>query len=163
MNLTMDWFDLLNFSAALITLFGALNIFFRKSLEKYKQAIASLNKGLRFRRIKKLRRQYFWIASIEKDQSLLISFVTRQILFGLVISITMLFIGFIFIFLDKGFFKLLGSVYLLLLYFLFIKHLDEIMDVLVGLKTPHLFKNEKRTEFKQLSTKKTQSFGGGSG
>lgn len=153
MNLSIDWFELLNFVTGLITLFGILNTFFRKSLEKYKQAIASLNRGLRFRRIKKLRRQYFWIASIEKDQTLLISFVSRQILFSLIIAITMLFIGFIFVYLDKGFLKLSGGIYLLLLYFIFIKHIDEIMDVLIGLKSPDYFKNEKRTEFKQLSTK----------
>jgi hypothetical protein len=154
MNLSMDWFGFLNLVSTLITLFGALTIFFRKSLEKYKQSIASINKRLRFKRIKKLRRQYFWIASIEKDQILLISFVSRQILFSLVFAITMLFIGFIFLYLDKGFLKLLGGIYLLLLYFIFIKHLDEIMDVLVGLKSPDLFKNEKRAELKQLRMKK---------
>lgn len=67
----------------------------------------------------------------------------------------MLFVGFIFLYLEKGIFKLSGGVYLLLLYILFIKHIDEIMGVLVGLKNPDIFKNEKRSEFRQLSTKKT--------
>jgi|GEM_PF-5903389 len=125
MNLSMGWFELLNLAAAIITVIGALNIFFRKSLGKYNQIISSFNKGLRLKRIENLRRQYFWISSIEKDHTLLVSFVGRQILAGLVITVTMLFIGFIFLYLDKGFFKLFGGVYLLLLYGIFIKHIGE--------------------------------------
>ena len=151
---TLDWLDKLNLIAVLITIFAALSVFFRKSLDKYKQSIATLNKTLRFRRIKKLRRQYFWMSQIEDNQTLLISFIGRQILAGLIIALSMLLIGFLFTYQDNTLLQLFGTVSLLFMYLLFMKHLDEILDVLLALKTPQTFKEEKLLELKQLRTKR---------
>jgi len=150
---SMDWKKLLQNVAAFITVLGAFSYFFRKTLETVKQTISSLNKKLRLARINKLRRQYFWFLSIENNQPLLISFVSRQVLFGLFIAITMLFIGFIFLYLDKSLYKLFGGFYMVLMYVLFIKHMDEVLDVLLGLKDPQNYKTEKRSKFRALRTK----------
>ncbi|WP_157465957.1 hypothetical protein [Colwellia sp. TT2012] len=145
-----SWFDLLNLFAAIITVIGAANFIFKKAFNEYKQRLAKLNKRLRLFQIKKLRRQYFISKLIDENTSYLIAYCARNIGGVLILLMMMSFIGFIFLYLDHGLFKLVGGFYMLGIIALAISYFDEFTDVLIGIKSPIKFRVKLKESLLEL-------------
>ncbi|WP_075475587.1 hypothetical protein [Moritella viscosa] len=145
--------DLLNLCASIIAIIGAANFVCRKVLDQYKQKLATLNKRIKLQRIRKLRRQYFIMQSIESDLHMLISYSVRNIGSVLIMLMMMSFIGFIFLYLDHGILKFSGGFYILLILVLTLHYFDECADVLLGLKSPKEYKKKIKSNLAELRVK----------
>lgn len=143
-------FDLLNISAALITIFGAVSFIFKKAANKFKQKLAMLNKGLRYRHIKKLRRQYSSSKLIEANTSYLISYCALKVGGTVLLLMMMSFIGFMFLYLEYGVFKLVGGFYMVLIFGMAINFFDEFSDVLAGSKSPQNYQTDLKSRLNKL-------------
>ena len=65
----------------------------------------------------------------------------------------MTFIGFIFLYLEHGVWKLVGGLYMLIIVTAAINFFDEFADILIGLKYPEKFRTKLKENLSELRTK----------
>lgn len=149
----VTWFDILNFSAAIITVIGGANFVFKKAFNRFKQRLAKLNKRIRLYRIRKLRRQYDISKAIETNSTWLISYCFRNVGAALIMLMIMTFIGFIFLYLEHGVWRLVGGFYMLIIVTVAINFFDEFADILIGLKSGENFRSKLKESLAELRIK----------